>query len=73
VVVEGAGGFEHFFTGLKSELGSGYGDFEMTPGGEYTVRLTESPGLTVNLAVPACTDEAGNQFSGSWQVVFKQP
>ena len=73
VIVEGGLGFDHFFTGLKSELGTGYGDFAMTPGVDYTVRLVESPGLTVNLSAPVCTDEVGNQFAGSWQLIFKQP
>jgi hypothetical protein len=74
VVVEWDGGFDHFFTGLKPELGEGYGDFAMTAGVAYTVHLVASPAAVVrDLAVEPCTDDAGRTFPGSWQLVFRQP
>jgi len=74
VVVEWDGGFDHFFTGLKPELGQGYGDFAMAPGIAYTVHLVASPASVVrDLAVEPCTDDAGKAFPGSWQLVFRQP
>lgn len=74
VVVEWAQGFDHFFTGLKPELGAGYGDFTMTEGIEYTVHLAESPGARVGpLVAETCTGPTGAQFPGAWRLVFRQP
>ena len=74
VIVEWAGGFDHFFTGLKPDLGAGYGDFTMAPGIEYTVHLAESPGARVGpLIAETCTGTAGEQFPGAWVLVFRQP
>ncbi|MCC6189254.1 MAG: hypothetical protein IT318_09470 [Anaerolineales bacterium] len=74
VVVTWAGGFDHFFTGLKPDLGHGYGDFTMTPGIDYTLHLAESPALTIEgLAVETCTAPDGSTFPGSWLLVFRQP
>lgn len=73
VVVTWDGGFDHFYTGLKPDLGRGYGDFTMTPGVVYTVHLAESPSITLDgLTVEACG--AGlNSYPGSWLLVFRQP
>lgn len=74
VIVEWGGGFDHFFTGLKPELGSGYGDFAMTEGVDYTVRLAANPAVAITgLRVESCSDAAGKQFLGSWLLVFRQP
>ena len=74
VAVEWDGGFDHFFTGLKPELGSGYGDFTMTPGLIYNVRLVTDPSAVVTgLAVESCADAAGRTYFGSWQLTFRQP
>jgi hypothetical protein len=74
VIVEWGGGFDHFFTGLKPELGSGYGDFAMTEGVDYTVRLAANPAEALTgLRVENCTDTSGKQFLGSWLLVFRQP
>ena len=74
VVVEWDGGFDRFFTGLKPELGRGYGDFAMTAGVEYTVHLVESPSAVVGgLRVETCEGDLGLSFPGSWRLVFRQP
>ncbi|MGH2521448.1 MAG: hypothetical protein ACRDH2_02990 [Anaerolineales bacterium] len=74
VIVEWDGGFDHFFTGLKPELGLGYGDFAMMPGIGYNVHLPSNPAAQVaGLAVETCTSETGRAFAGSWQLVFRQP
>jgi hypothetical protein len=74
VIVEWSGGFDHFFTGLKPELGNGYGDFTMTEGVDYNVRLAANPAEAITgLHVESCTDAAGRQFMGSWLLVFRQP
>jgi hypothetical protein len=74
VIVEWAEGFDHFFTGLKPELGAGYGDFSMAPGVEYTVHLAASPGARVGpLVAEICTGASGEEFPGAWRLVFRQP
>jgi hypothetical protein len=73
VVVTWDGGFDHFYTGLKPELGRGYGDFTMTPGVVYTVHLAESPSITLEgLTVEACGAGLAS-YPGSWLLVFRQP
>jgi hypothetical protein len=74
VVVTWDVGFDHFFTGLKPDLGRGYGDFTMTPGTLYSVHLAESPSVTIDGLTPGtCTGPTGSQFPGSWLLVFRQP
>jgi hypothetical protein len=67
VLVEWDSGFDHFFTGLQPERGAGYGDFVMTPGVVYTVRLAVNPSAAVtNLSTPACAEEFG-----AWRLTFR--
>ena len=66
-------GQDHFYTGLKPELGSGYGDFAMSEGVTYTVRLVESGALVTGLETEPCLDDAGEAYPGSWWLVFVQP
>lgn len=67
VLVEWDSGYDHFFTGLQPERGAGYGDFVMTPGVVYTVRLAVNPSVAVtNLGTPTCA--AG---VGAWQLTFR--
>jgi hypothetical protein len=73
VLVTWSGGSDHFFTGLKPELGLGYGDFAMTPDVDYTVALASNPSMAVaGLTVGACPASGGQTFPGTWQVVFSQ-
>jgi hypothetical protein len=70
ILVEWAGGQEHFFTGLKPELGAGYGDFVMAAGETYAVHPANSPAAVAgSLRIPECP--AGG--AGSWRLVFQQP
>jgi len=48
IVVSWALGQDRFFTGLRPEEGSGYADFEMTPGTSYQVALADWPGETAD-------------------------
>jgi hypothetical protein len=73
VVVVWDDGQDHFYTGLKPELGIGFGDFSMTEGVTYTVRLAESDALVTGLASQECTDDSGGRYPGSWLVTFVQP
>jgi hypothetical protein len=67
-------GFDHFFTGLKPDLGAGYGDFTMTSGVVYSVHLAESPSVSIdNLSAETCADPGGANYPGSWLLIFKQP
>jgi hypothetical protein len=74
VVVEWAGGFDRFFTGLKPELGTGYGDFAMTEGVDYTIRLADSPAALISdVRSEPCTQPDGSAYAGSVLLVFRQP
>jgi hypothetical protein len=66
-------GEDHFFTGLKPDLGVGYGDFEMTPGVTYTVQLVDSDQPVTGLTPGECTAPDGTPYAGSWLLRFQQP
>ncbi len=63
---------EHFFTGLKPEMGWGYADYTMTTGISYTLHIGEG-GEAVDLFVPECTDDQGERYWGGWRLVFAHP
>lgn len=74
VLVEWSGGFDHFFTGLKPELGQGYGDVIMQTDLVYTARLAASPDAQIdNLRSEPCQDETGDTYPGSVRLIFRQP
>jgi len=66
-------GQDQFFTGLKPELGIGFGDFTLEPETEYTVQLAESDAIATGLVAEACTDTSGEARTGSWRLTFIQP
>ncbi len=67
-------GFDHFYTGLKPDLGAGYGDFTMTSGVAYSVHLAESPAVVIdNLTPESCAGPGGASYLGSVLLIFKQP
>ncbi len=65
-------GQDHFFTGLKPELGLGYGDFTMTPEVDYTLRLADSGPPLTDLATHLCETDDDDEFLGSWYLQFEQ-
>ena len=73
VVVNWDEGENHFFTGLKPELGLGYADFIMTPGVVYALRLVDGGEIISELTAEECETAAGSQYWGSWLLVFAQP
>ena len=73
VVVYWDEGEDHFFTGLKPELGMGYADFEMSEGVRYSLQLVDASPLVTDLESFLCRDQEGPTFSGSWLIRFKQP
>jgi hypothetical protein len=73
VIVEWAGGQDRFFTGLKPELGLGYGDFVLEPNLDYTVRLTSDPAAEYPVRSEPCADPNGRQTATTVQLIFRQP
>jgi len=73
IVVTWAEGEEHFFTGLKPDIDTGYADFVMTPGVNYTMQVGEGGQLISNLSSPECTDTSNITYWGSWRFVFSHP
>lgn len=66
-------GEDHFFTGLKTELGIGFADFEMEPEIAYSVHGPGNIAPVTNLLVENCSAEQGNPYPGSWLLTFKEP
>jgi hypothetical protein len=73
IIVSWPGGEDRLFTGLKPELGLGYGDFNMLPGVSYSVHLAEGGELVQGLLSNECETRAGERFWGSWALMFAQP
>ena len=73
IIVEWEGNEEHFFTGLKPNLGEGYADFEMNPNKTYALHLAAGSVAVSGLSAPACQDKEGNHYWGSLQLKFEQP
>lgn len=72
-IVTWDGGEDHFFTGLKPELGAGYSDFVMTPGIVYTLRLAEGSEVVLDLTPSECETPTGSRYWGSWLLRFARP
>jgi hypothetical protein len=74
VVITWPGGFDHFYTGLKPDVGRGYGDFTMSLGIDYSLHLAESPANIIEgLTTENCVAPSGDAYPGSWLLVFRQP
>lgn len=73
VQVQWSGGQDRFFTGLKPEIGPGYGDFTMTPGVVYLVQIAGGGQPVPDLTAPECEDSGGARYWGSWRLLFVQP
>ena len=66
-------GEEHFFTGLKPELGNGYADFEMTESIEYALSLSAGSTRVTGLSLQKCANPQGGKYPGGIRLDFKQP
>ena len=66
-------GQDHFFSGLKPDLGVGYGDFTLAPGITYTVQLVDSDQPVTGLTAGECVADDGTRYAGSWLLRFQQP
>ncbi|HSF81122.1 MAG TPA: hypothetical protein VLA49_07805 [Anaerolineales bacterium] len=73
VIVNWEAGEDHFYTGLKPEMGLGYADFSMTPGAVYTLRLANGGQPISGLSAHECETEGGERYWGTWLLVFEQP
>lgn len=73
LVITWLGGEEHFFTGLKPELGNGYADFKMTPDVEYALNLSSGGQRVTALSSTACTAPDGTSAYSGIRLEFKQP
>ena len=65
-------GEDHFFTGLKPELGLGYADFAMSEGIVYTLQLVGLSEPVSDIQAETCQDDQGAFFLGSWMLIFRQ-
>jgi len=63
---------EHFYTGLKPELGYGYADFRMDPEKVYSLRMALGGDQVSNLTPPTCTASDGSLYNGGLRVTFQQ-
>lgn len=73
IIVRWDGGEDHFFTGLKPDLGLGYADYTMNQGVTYNLRLAAG-GQSVNgLTATECQASDGSRIWGSWSLSFQQP
>jgi hypothetical protein len=68
-----AAGEDRFFTGLKPELGLGYGDFRLEPDVLYTVQLAEGAVPVTDLRSEPCPTGSGESFPGTIFLRFRQP
>jgi len=66
-------GQDQFYTGLKPELGLGFGDFTIEPGVEYAVQLAESDTIASGIRSEVCTEGPAEGHIGSWRLTFEQP
>ena len=73
VIVNWEGGEDHFFSGLKPELGLGYADFAMTPGVVYSLRLADGGQPISDLTPAECETPRGERYWGAWQLLFNRP
>jgi len=73
LVITWSGGEEHFFTGLKPEISSGYADYTMSGNIEYALTLAASGTRVTGLISTSCTDATGEAYPGGLRLDFKQP
>lgn len=67
------GGEDHFFTGMKPEIGLGYADYTMMPGVVYTLQLAGGGQPVPDLTPAECEAAGGSRYWGSWLLIFSQP
>ncbi|HEY3312633.1 MAG TPA: hypothetical protein VGK00_13410 [Anaerolineales bacterium] len=73
LVITWLNGEDHFFTGLKPELGYGYADYQMTKNVEYALSIPGGGAQVSGLNTPNCPIQQGGSFPGGIRLDFKQP
>jgi hypothetical protein len=66
------GGEEHFFTGLKPEIGPGYADYTMQPGTAYALSVGRLGSPVSSLEAPEC-GQSVHSYVGGLKLGFRQP
>ena len=72
-VITWDGGNNHFYSGLKPELGLDYADFRMTPDIVYVLQPADGGQPLPNLTAPECEANNGERYWGGWQIIYAQP
>jgi hypothetical protein len=72
VLITWEDGQDHFFTGLKPELGPGLGDFAMALEISYSVSLAARSQPAEDLVVENCEVDGDTDYPGSWRVTFRR-
>ena len=73
LILSWAGGEEHFFTGIKPELGNGYADAVMSPGVTYNLRAADGGALISELTSPTCQKANGETYFGGLKITLYRP
>jgi len=73
VLIDWEDGEDHFFTGLKPEMGLGYGDFTMTENITYTLQVTDMGDPVPGLDTVKCLGDDDQPYPGSWLLIFDEP
>ena len=72
IIVAWDSGEEHFFTGLKPELGDGYADYAAQSGVTYSVRIASGGAAVTGLTPPTCSADQAAPFTGQIKLTFQQ-
>ena len=72
IIITWNGGEEHFFTGLKPDIDTGYADFVMEPGVFYVLQVGEGGQIITDLTAPQCSN-GEEPYWGSLRLVFSHP
>ncbi|MGC8856480.1 MAG: hypothetical protein ACP5QU_06755 [Anaerolineae bacterium] len=72
IIITWLNGEDHFFTGLKPEMGNGYADFAMQSEVVYSVQIASEGAPISNIQAPSCTTPSGRPFLGSIRLIFQQ-
>jgi hypothetical protein len=73
LILTWAGGEEHFFTGIKPELGNGYADAIMSPGVLYDLQAADGGTLVTGLTPPSCQKTNGETYFGGLKITLQRP
>lgn len=73
VTISWSSGEEQFFTGLKPDIGEGYADFRMESSTTYSLLVGGTGTPVRGLSAPACSDSAGQTYTGGLRLTFQQP